>query len=138
MRSFLVVRINDATPPLFLADDGRMVQLWAFNDCQIANVTNLQGVNYMFSLGFTDFGTGVGCGSIDGTNQLLGLNVVGDSAGTVDWTSTVVAVTGTEARNGTVTDGTFTSPADDAAIALLRTVACGDQTIDQDGISTPQ
>ena len=138
MRSVLVVDINDTTPPLFLADDGRTVQLWAFTDCTIADVLNVQGGPYEFSLGFTDVGTGVGCATVDGVHELVGLNVTGESADTVSWSSTVVVVSGTEARNGTVTTGTFASPEDDAAIALLHTVACDGQTIGTDGLTAPQ
>jgi hypothetical protein len=138
MRSVLVVHVNDATLPLFLADDGRMVQLWAFSDCSIADVLNVQGSPYEFSLGFTDYGTGVGCATVEGVRQLVGLDVTGQSGNTVDWTSTVVTVTGLEALNGAVTTGTYTSPADDSQIELLHTVSCGDQTITKDGISAPE
>ncbi|MFZ0492148.1 MAG: hypothetical protein WAM81_02990 [Acidimicrobiia bacterium] len=138
MRSVLVVDVNDSTPPLFLADDGRMVQLWAFENCAIADVINAQGNPYEFSLGFTEYGTGVGCATIDGVRRLVGLNVTDQTDSTVDWSSTVVNVTGTEARNGTVTTGTFTIPADNAAIDLLHTVACGGQTIADDGISAQE
>jgi hypothetical protein len=138
MRSVLVVHVNDSTPPLFLADDGRMVQLWAFHDCTIADVLNVQGNPYEFSLGFTDFGTGVGCATIDDEQQLVGLNVTTDSNDTVEWSSTVVTVNDTAAVNGVITTGTFTRPRDNAAIELLHTVACGDQTITNDGIAASQ
>ncbi len=138
MRAVMVVDVNDSTPPLFLADDGRMVQLWAFENCSISDVTNVQGDPYEFSLGFTDYGTGVGCAIVDGVRRLVGLNVTDQTDTTVEWSSTVVNVTGTEARNGTVTTGTFAKPADDAAIDLLHTVTCEDQTILNDGISAQE
>ncbi len=137
-RSVLVAQINDSTPPLFLADDGRTVDLWAFDDCSIADVLNVQGQPYQFSLGFTDYGTGVGCATIDGVQQLVGFNVTNQSDQRVDWTQTVVTVHGTEARNGTETSGTYTSPADDAQIQLLHTVSCGALTITNDGISAQE
>jgi hypothetical protein len=137
MRSFLVVQPNGSTPPLFLADDGRTVQLWAFDHCAIDDVLNVQGEPYEFSLGFDQYGTGVGCATVDATYELIGLNVTDESEKRVNYTSTVVSVVGTEARNGKVTSGSFTHPGDDTAIALLRTVACGYQTIDDNGISAP-
>jgi len=138
MRSMLIVDVNESTSPLFLADDGRTVQLWAFENCTIVDVMNVQGHPYEFSLGFTDHGTGVGCATIDGVRQLVGLDVTNQTDSTVAWSSTVVNVTGTEARNGTVTTGTFRRPADNAAIDLLHTVTCGDQTIVDDGISAQE
>ena len=138
-RSLLVVAVNDSTPPVLLADDGRTVQLWAFADCAVADVTNAQGNPYTFSLGFTDVGTGVGCATVAGRNELVGLNVTtpGDDD-TVAWSSTVVTITGTKAANGAVSTGTFTSPADDAKIDLLHEVSCGTDTIATDGLTLAQ
>jgi hypothetical protein len=138
-RSLLVVDVNDATPPVLLADDGRSVQLWVFDDCTIADVTNAQRNPYTFSLGLTDEGTGVGCATVAGRNELVGLNVTNPGDATsVDWSSTVVAITGTEAANGAVSTGTYTSPADDAEIDLLHEVTCGSATIATDGLVSPQ
>ena len=137
-RSILAIRVNDATPPIFLADDGRTVLLWAFVDCSLSDADNVQGNPYEFSLGFADIGTGVGCAAVDGTNQLVGLDATDLGNGSVDWSSTVVTVSGDQARNGTVTTGVYTSPGDDAEIALLHTVTCGDLTIPKDGLTLPQ
>lgn len=135
-RSLLVVSVNDTTPPLFLADDGRAVQLWAFDDCVIKDVTNVQGAPYTFSLGLTDIGTGVGCSTVDGRQELVGLDgKTSDNGTTVNWSSTVVTVSGTQARNGTVRTGTYTSPDDDPAIDLLHEVTCGNAGIDSAGIT---
>lgn len=138
-RSLMVVSINETTPPILLADDGRTVQLWAFDNCTIADVDNVQGQPYTFSLGFTDFGTGVGCTVIDGTNELVGLNAtIASDSNSVQWTSTVVDVTGTKATNGAVVDGIYTSPADDSQIKLLHEVTCGAATIGTDGLTFSQ
>jgi hypothetical protein len=134
-RSILAFHLNDATPPIFLADDGRTVQLWAFIDCALVDVHNVEGNPYEFSLGFTDIGTGVGCATVDGTRQLVGLDAITGTNGDIDWSSTVVTVRGDQARNSTVTNGVYTSPTDDSNIALLHDVTCGELTIPNDGLT---
>ena len=137
MRSILVVDADQQGPVEILADDGRSVQLWEFADCDIVDVQNIQGDPYVFSLGFTDVGTGVGCVDIDGRQQLVGLDVTSDDGTTVQWSRTVIQLDAGQARNGAKTTGTFTRPADDHAIDLLHRVTCGDRTIEDDGITLP-
>jgi hypothetical protein len=137
-RAILAFRVNDATPPIFLADDGRTVQLWVFLDCSLTDAHNVQGDPYEFSLGFADIGTGVGCAVVDGTEQLVGLDATPQANGDVHWSSTVIEVRGDQARNGAITTGVDTSPADDAAITLLHDVTCGDLTIANDGLTLGQ
>lgn len=135
VRSILVVRPNEATPPLVLADDGRSVNLWAVVDCKIGIVTDSAGAPYTFSHGFTDFGTGVGCDQVAGTNQLVGLNITDQADDAITWTSTVVSVRGLIAKNGAQRSGTYERPADSAAIERLAETTCGDQTIENAGLS---
>jgi hypothetical protein len=73
-------------------------------------------------------GTGIGCIDADGDGHrdLVGLDEQVAVAGKVPWTRTIVTLHGTEARNGAKSSGTYTSPADDQAIALLHQVTCGD------------
>lgn len=125
-RSILVVDVNPDTPPLVLANDGRTVQLWAVIDCSIVDALNKSGQPYTFSLGFTDVGTGVGCETVDGRQELVGLDTGEPQGDLVPWTSTVVEVRGDQARNGSVASGTYTRGADDAAIERLHGVTCGD------------
>lgn len=120
-----------------LLDDGRSVQLFAFDDCTIVPVTNAEGDVYTFSRGFTEHGTGVGCVEVEGQRHLVGLNVVEQTDTAVEWSRTVVEIDGTTARNGETTTGTFTSPEDDAAIELLHEVTCGDLTMFDDGVRAP-
>lgn len=134
-RSVLAFRVNDATPPIVLADDGRRVQLWAFLDCRLTDVLNVQNEPYEFSHGLTEVGTGVGCADVDGVQQLVGLDATHLDDGTITWSSTVVAIDGDQARNGAIETGTYMRPRDDGAIALLSDVTCGDLTIDSDGIT---
>lgn len=125
-RSILVLDLNVDSPPVILANDGRTVQLWAVIDCSIVDVLNKSGQPYTFSLGFTDIGTGVGCETVDGRQELVGLDTGEPQGDLVPWTSTVVEVRGDQARNGSVASGTYTRGADDAAIERLHGVTCGD------------
>lgn len=125
-RSILVLDVNPDTPPLILANDGRTVRLWAVIDCSPADALNKSGQPYTFSLGFTDIGTGVGCATVNGRRELVGLDAGEPEGDTVPWTSTVVEVRGNQARNGTVSSGTYTRGPDDAAIQRLHGVSCGD------------
>ena len=137
-RSMLVIDAEEDGHAQVLLDDGRLVRLDAFVDCKIVPMTNPQGQDYTFGLGFTDVGTGVACPESDAGRHLAGLNAPADHpAGSVPFTMTIVNLDGTKASNGTTTKGTYTSPADDSAIALLSEVTCGDQTIAADGVSLP-
>ncbi len=134
-RSILAFHLNDESPPIFLADDGRSVLLWAFVNCALVDVHNIQGNPYKFSLGFTNIGTGVGCANVGGTTQLVGLDAKPDNDGTILWSSTVVTVRDDQARNGAITTGVYTSPSDDSNIALLDDVTCDGLTIANDGLT---
>ncbi len=133
-RSILVVDTDNRAPVEILASTGRSVQLWAFLDCAIVDIVNPQGKPYDFSLGFTDIGTGVGCVSIDGHQQLVGLDAK-ERGSTVDWSRTVVDLDRTTARNGATMQGTFTRPGDDLKIDLLHQVTCGDFTMLANGLT---
>lgn len=132
--SVLVANADQRGPVEILVSDNRTVQLFAYTDCMIKVVRNAQGSPYEFDLGFRGTGTGVGCVDTGSGRKLVGLNVTGEDGGVVHWKRTVINLDGTEARNGASSEGTFTRPADDAAIDLLHTVSCGDRTITRDGV----
>ncbi len=133
-RSILVVDTDQRPPVEILADTGRSVQLWAFQDCAIVDITNLQGEPYEFSVGFTEIGTGVGCVTIDGHQQLAGLDAK-ENGDTVDWSRTIVDLNGTQARDGATSTGTFTRPGDNQKIDLLHQVTCGELTMSGNGLT---
>lgn len=137
-RSVLVADADEQGPVELFFDDGRSVGLHAFVDCTIVPVEDQEGAPYTFSLGFTDHGTGVGCIDTPDGRRLAGLDRGEQVGSTVPWTSTVVDLDGTVATNGAEAEGSYTVPADDAEIALLSTVTCGDRTVDADGVSLPQ
>ena len=136
--SVLVVDV-DLTPPVeLLVSDGRSVQLWAFADCALAQVTDPDGAPYNFDLGQRiGTGSGVGCAGPGDDRRLVGLNIIGDDGTTVRWERTTITRDGLIADEGETESGTFTRPDDDARIELLNGVACGDLTLADDGINEP-
>jgi len=129
----------DATPPVeLLVSDGRSTQLWAFADCALVPVTDPAGEPYLFDHGLRGTGTGVGCVGRGDDRRLVGLNVVADDGTTVRWERTTIERDGLVADEGATESGTFTRPADDARIDLLRSVTCGDRTLAEDGIAQPE
>jgi hypothetical protein len=136
--TLLAVDADEQPPVELFVSDGRTVELWAFADCRLAQVTDPQGEPYLFDLGFRGTGTGVGCRDTGDGRQLVGLNITDDDGTVVDWSRTVIERDGLQASNGPTDEGRFRRPADDDAIELLHTVSCGDMTIDEDGIQQPQ
>jgi hypothetical protein len=129
-RSVLVADVTGKGEFVALASDGRAVKLWAISDCSFVPVQNAQGQQYTFDLGFTGFGTGVGCADVDGdgVRDLVGLQVDGTSL-----TSTVVQLEGARATNGTSTTIADASP---ALVDSAHQVTCGDLTMAANGVST--
>jgi hypothetical protein len=126
----LVADVSGKGEFVVLASDGRAVQLWAISDCSLVPVQNAQGQQYTFDLGFTGFGTGVGCTDVDGdgVRDLVGLQVDGTSI-----TSTAVRLDGAKATNGT---SRTIADASSALIDVAHQVTCGDLTMAANGVST--
>lgn len=138
-RVVLVARPKPGAQPVILADDGRMVGLFTVLDCAIRPVTNVQGDQYRFDLGFADTGTGVGCLGPGDRPGLTGLNLLP----TTDQkhytiTRTFVDVAGSKATNGRRDTLHVTLPAGQAAVGSATAVTCGTQTMDHDGLAAPQ
>lgn len=132
-RAALVVNADETGPVEIILSDGRMADLYAYSGCQVRPVLNVQGKTYAFDLGFGGVGTGVGCVDTPEGRRLVGLDG-GPGTETVTWSSTVIELEGLRARNGTITRGTYHRPGDDAAIARLHEITCGDVTMQRDGI----
>ena len=118
-----------------LASDNRQVLLYAVSQCQLVPEKNLQGKQYAFDLGFTGYGTGVGCvdANRDGTTDLVGLDYVPSSQGEGTIKRTIVTLQGPNARNG----ATDSVPATNAnMIDEAHSVTCGDQSMTANGVST--
>jgi hypothetical protein len=119
-----------------LGSDGRQVQLWAVSRCQLIAEKNAQGRQYAFDLGFTGFGTGVGCADAngDGTPELLGLKLVGDANGNpTSIQRTIITLKGPQARNGA--RSTVSSPAP-AQVQAATAVTCGTLTLSANGVTS--
>lgn len=116
--------------PVVLLDTGRSVQVYGYRveGPGLVPVPNPEGVQYSFSLGFTDHGTGLSCRPASDGLHLFGENATSDAAGTA-WTVTRtevhVDVNRPRAANGaTTTVGTGLS-ADDPAVQEARGTTCG-------------
>ena len=129
-RSVLVADVTGHGQLIALASDGRQVLLYAISRCAIIPVQNAQGEQYAFDLGFTGYGTGVGCVDVDGdgTRDLAGLLAEGSTV-----TRTAIELDGPRATNGPSATTTDASP---AQVELARQVTCGDLTLADDGVSS--
>ncbi|MCW2675198.1 MAG: uncharacterized protein JWR70_238 [Modestobacter sp.] len=127
-RSVLVADVTGTGELIALASDGRQVLLYAISSCSLLPVQNAQGQQYAFDLGFTGFGTGVGCIDVDGdgTRDLAGLRADGTSI-----TRTIVELTGPTAANGA---GDTISGASADQVELAHQVTCGDLTLAANGV----
>ncbi|WP_127127016.1 hypothetical protein [Georgenia sp. SYP-B2076] len=124
----LAQRLADGTV-IILLNTGRAVPLYAVIDCAIVPTKNAQGQQYTFDLGFTGFGTGVGCADVGSGRQLVGLNAVThDNGATYDVTRTPIDLgdRGRTATNGTPAVVGTALPADDPAVSAARAVTCDD------------
>ena len=134
-RSVMFADVTGKGEIIALASDGRQVLLYAVSDCQLITEKNKQGQQYAFDLGFTGFGTGVGCvdANGDGTTDLVGLKYVPENQGTGTIKRTIVTLSGPNARNG----ATDTVPVTRASLAEeAQMVGCGDQTLAANGVTS--
>ena len=132
-RSVMFADVTGHGEIIALASDGRQVLLYAVSQCQLITEKNLQGKQYAFDLGFTGFGTGVGCVDADGngTRDLVGLKYVQGNPGSIK--RTIVTLKGPNARNG----ATDTVPVTQASTAdEAQTVSCGDLTLAANGVTS--
>jgi hypothetical protein len=134
-RSVLFADVTGHGEVIALVSDGRQVDLLAVSACQLVPEKNAQGQQYAFSLGFTGYGTGVGCvdANRDGVTDLVGLKFVPEPQGAGTIQRTIVVLTGPQARNG----ATDTVPVTRASMAdEAHAVTCGDLSMAADGVST--
>jgi hypothetical protein len=134
-RSVMFADVTGKGEIIALASDGRQVLLYAVSDCQLIAEKNKQGQQYAFDLGFTGFGTGVGCvdANGDGTTDLVGLKFVPENQGAGTIKRTIVTLSGPNARNG----ATDTVPVTRASLAdEAQMVSCGDQTLAANGVTS--
>lgn len=136
-RSALVADYDQSGDILAFVSDGRTADLYAFSQCALIRVVDSSDVPYQFDLGFRGTGTGVGCvdADDDGSPDLVGLNLILDSAGDpLEIDRTVIELSGPTAR-ADATDVLTELGAPE--VALARGVSCGDLTLSQNGVSLP-
>jgi hypothetical protein len=134
-RSVLVADVTGKGELIALASDHRQVLLYGISSCSLVPELNAQGHQYAFDLGFTGYGTGVGCVDADGdgTTDLVGLKYEAETNGAGTISRTIVTLDGAQARNG-ATDTVPVTRAGEADEA--QTVGCGDVTLTDDGVTT--
>jgi hypothetical protein len=135
-RSVMFADVTGHGEVIALVSDGRQVPLYAVSGCQLVPEENVQGRQYAFDLGFTGYGTGVGCADADadGTRDLLGLELVtGPDGKPTAIQRTVVELRGPQARNGA--RSTLASPSAQQA-KLATSITCGDLTMAANGVRT--
>jgi hypothetical protein len=134
-RSVLVADVTGKGELIALASDGRQVLLYGISNCSFVPEMNAQGQQYAFDLGFTGFGTGVGCvdANGDGTTDLVGLKYEPETNGTGTIQRTIIELNGPQARNG-ATDTVPVTRASEADEA--QTVSRGDVTPADDGVTS--
>lgn len=135
-RSVLIADVTGHGEIIALASDNRQVLLYAVSACSFVPMKNAQGHQYAFDLGFTGYGTGVGCvdANGDGTRDLVGLKLVSGGEGSAQTIQrTIVELHGPDARNGATDTVVVTraSMADEA-----RSVTCGDRSLAHDGVTS--
>jgi hypothetical protein len=134
-RSVMFADVTGHGEVIALASDGRQVLLYGVSACQIIPEKNLQGQQYAFDLGFTGFGTGVGCVDADGdgTTDLVGLKLNSEANGPGTITRTIIELHGANARNG----ASDTVPVTRASMAdEARSITCGDLTMTANGVTS--
>jgi hypothetical protein len=134
-RSVMVADVTGKGEFIALASDNRQVLLYGISSCSFVPELNAQGQQYAFDLGFTGFGTGVGCvdADDDGTTDLVGLKFEPETNGAGTISRTIVVLKGPQARNG-ATDTVPVTRASEADEAQM--VGCGDMTLANDGVSS--
>lgn len=123
-------RLGDGSA-IVLLNTGRSVGLYAVIGCELAPTMNEDGEPYTFDLGFTGFGTGVGCVDLGGGLKLVGLFAESDESGeqfTVTRTAIELDDAGSSASNGeTETVATDVGPQDPEVVSAQE-VSCGETT----------
>lgn len=123
-------RLGDGSA-IVLLNTGRSASLYAVIGCELTPTMNEDGEPYIFDLGFTGYGTGVGCVDLGGGLQLVGLLAESGESGetfTVTRTAIELADAGSSANNGeTETVATGVDPQDPAVVSA-QDVSCGDAT----------
>jgi hypothetical protein len=125
--SALGARLDDGSAVVLL-NTGRSVPLYAVIGCALVPTANVQGRQYTFDLGFTGYGTGVGCADLGHGLGLVGLNARPEEDGQsfeVTRTPILLHHHGVSATNGTTKVIAKDAAADDRVVTTAQSVTCG-------------
>lgn len=139
-RNLFAADVDSKGTVAVILSDGRTARLFRVQNCALVAVTNPQGKQYEFDLGFGGQGTGIGCSQVSGTTgqTLVGLKLNLDTEGNPKSIArTQVIISGTHASNG-ASDTVPATGRDSAAVKSARTISCGNLTQSRNGINTPE
>jgi hypothetical protein len=125
--SALGARLGEGSAVVLL-NTGRSVPLYAVIGCELVPTTNVQGQQYTFDLGFTDYGTGVGCADLGKGLELVGLNARPEEDGQsfqVARTPILLHDHGASATNGTTEVIAKNAAPQDPVVTTAQSVTCG-------------
>lgn len=135
---------SDGREELFIVSSGNTasipsVQVAVLDGCELVIAQDSQGEPYKFLVsdrgledGDIDL-AGVGCTDVDndGALDLVGLAGYDEGGGRFRWTRTVVRLEAAQLTNGATDEGVFQAGTDDAGIASLSELSCGDDPLDE-------
>ncbi|MFD0481778.1 hypothetical protein ACFQ46_04150 [Kineococcus sp. GCM10028916] len=121
--------------PVVFLDTGRSVQLFDYRveGPALVPVNGVAGGQYSFSLGFTDYGTGLTCEQQADGLHLFGENATSGTGGTwtVERTEVTVSAEHSIAENGAKTTVATGLAQDDPRVQAAHGTTCGDVTTAQ-------
>ena len=130
----VVVDPTGTGAPLDVLVSHRLLDVLTISGCSLATVTDKESHPYQFGMGWTSFGTGMGCSTVGGKTGLVGLNAVKQADGSFTISRTAVLQTGTHAVNGP-TDTVRAAAGSAAAASAMAVVSCHDVTLAKDGVA---
>jgi len=134
---------SDGREELFIVSSGNTasipsVQVAVLDGCELVIAQDADGEAYTFLV--TDRGiensdidlAGVGCTDADddGVLDLVGLAGYDEGGGRFRWTRTIVRLEDAQLKVGATDEGVFQAGTDDAGIASLSELSCGDDPLD--------
>jgi hypothetical protein len=125
--SALGARLGEGSA-IVLLNTGRSVPLYAVIGCELVPTANVQGQQYTFDLGFTGYGTGVGCVDLGKGRELVGLNARSEEDGQsfqVTRTPILLHDHGASAINGTTEVIAKEAAPQDPVVTTAQSVTCG-------------
>jgi hypothetical protein len=132
--SAVVIDPTGTGSPLDVIVQSREAYVYTISGCQLVPVKDSKGAPYVFGMGWSGIGTGMGCSTVTGRTGLVGLDAKKQADGSWSITRTAVIQTGTTAANGP-SDTVKAAEGSAALKSAQGIVSCGDVTMAEDGVS---